>query len=481
MLKEYKTVSEVVGPLMVVEGVEGVTYDELVHIKLNNGELRRGRIIEIDGDKAMVQIFEGSSGINLKSTAVRFLGRPLELGVSPDMIGRVFDGLGRPIDDGPMIMADHKLDINGTAINPVSRDYPSEFIQTGISTIDGLNTLVRGQKLPIFSGAGLPHNNVAAQITRQARVRGTNENFAVVFAAMGITFEEAQFFINDFTKTGAMDRAVLFMNLADDPAIERLATPKMALSCAEYLAFELDMHVLVILTDMTNYAEALREVSAARKEVPGRRGYPGYLYTDLAGIYERAGRIKGRKGSITQIPILSMPEDDITHPIPDLTGYITEGQIILSRELYKQGIQPPIDAIPSLSRLKDKGIGEDRTREDHADTMNQIYAAYTSGKEAKELSVILGENALSKSDRAFAKFAEEFEKRYVNQGYTNNRNIEDTLDLGWDLLSIIPRSELKRIDDNLIDKYLGNKTRQNQDLENATDKDEEQAEERERD
>ena len=481
MLKEYKTVSEVVGPLMVVEGVEGVTYDELVHIKLNNGELRRGRIIEIDGDKAMVQIFEGSSGINLKSTAVRFLGRPLELGVSPDMIGRVFDGLGRPIDDGPMIMADHKLDINGTAINPVSRDYPSEFIQTGISTIDGLNTLVRGQKLPIFSGAGLPHNNVAAQITRQARVRGTNENFAVVFAAMGITFEEAQFFINDFTKTGAMDRAVLFMNLADDPAIERLATPKMALSCAEYLAFELDMHVLVILTDMTNYAEALREVSAARKEVPGRRGYPGYLYTDLAGIYERAGRIKGRKGSITQIPILSMPEDDITHPIPDLTGYITEGQIILSRELYKQGIQPPIDAIPSLSRLKDKGIGEDRTREDHADTMNQIYAAYTSGKEAKELSVILGENALSKSDRAFAKFAEEFEKRYVNQGYTNNRNIEDTLDLGWDLLSLIPKSELKRIDDNLIDKYLGNKTRQNQDLENATDKDEEQAEERERD
>ena len=481
MLKEYKTVSEVVGPLMVVEGVEGVTYDELVHIKLNNGELRRGRIIEIDGDKAMVQIFEGSSGINLKSTAVRFLGRPLELGVSPDMIGRVFDGLGRPIDDGPMIMADHKLDINGTAINPVSRDYPSEFIQTGISTIDGLNTLVRGQKLPIFSGAGLPHNNVAAQITRQARVRGTNENFAVVFAAMGITFEEAQFFINDFTKTGAMDRAVLFMNLADDPAIERLATPKMALSCAEYLAFELDMHVLVILTDMTNYAEALREVSAARKEVPGRRGYPGYLYTDLAGIYERAGRIKGRKGSITQIPILSMPEDDITHPIPDLTGYITEGQIILSRELYKQGIQPPIDAIPSLSRLKDKGIGEDRTREDHADTMNQIYAAYTSGKEAKELSVILGENALSKSDKAFAKFAGEFENRYVNQGYTNNRNIEDTLDLGWDLLKLIPRSELKRIDDDLIDKYLGSNTMQDQDLENATDKDEEQAEERERD
>jgi V/A-type H+-transporting ATPase subunit B len=484
MLKEYKTVSEVVGPLMVVEGVEGVTYDELVHIKLRNGEVRRGRIIEIDEDKAMVQIFEGSSGINLKSTSVRFLGRPLELGVSPDMIGRVFDGLGRPIDDGPIIMAEDKLDINGTAINPVSRDYPSEFIQTGISTIDGLNTLVRGQKLPIFSGAGLPHNNVAAQITRQARVRGTDEKFAVVFAAMGITFEEAQFFINDFTKTGAMGRAVLFMNLADDPAIERLATPKMALTCAEYLAFELDMHVLVILTDMTNYAEALREVSAARKEVPGRRGYPGYLYTDLAGIYERAGRIKGRKGSITQIPILSMPEDDITHPIPDLTGYITEGQIILSRDLYKQGIEPPIDAIPSLSRLKDKGIGEGKTREDHADTMNQIYAAYTSGKEAKELSVILGENALSKSDKAFAKFADEFEKRYVNQGYTNNREIEDTLDLGWELLNIIPRTELKRISDSLIDKYLAkydsNKKLDDEEQE-IEEKQEEQSEERERD
>ncbi len=457
MLKEYKSVTEVVGPLMVVEGVEGCTYDELVFIQLQNGERRRGKVIEIDRDKAMVQIFEGSSGINLQGTKVRFIGRPLELGVSPNMIGRVFNGLGNPIDDGPRIVADEKIDINGIAINPSSRDYPSEFIQTGISTIDGLNTLVRGQKLPIFSGAGLPHNNVAAQIARQAKVIGTDEKFAVVFSAMGITFEEAQYFINNFKETGAIDRAVLFMNLADDPAIERLSAPKMALTCAEYLAFELGMHVLVILTDMTNYAEALREISAARKEVPGRRGYPGYLYTDLAGIYERAGRIKGRKGSITQIPILTMPEDDITHPIPDLTGYITEGQIILSRELYKQGIEPPINAIPSLSRLKDKGIGEGKTREDHANTMNQIYAAYTSGKEAKELSVILGENALSKADKAFAKFADEFEKRYVNQGYRTNRDIEETLDLGWDLLSIIPRSELKRIDDALIDKYLGDR------------------------
>ena len=442
------------GPLMIVEGVEGVTYEELVDIQLQTGEKRRGRVIEIEGSKAMVQIFEGSTGININETTVRFLGRPLELGVSADMVGRVFDGLGNPIDDGPKIIPDKKLDINGSPINPVSRDYPSEFIQTGISTIDGLNTLVRGQKLPIFSGAGLPHNEVAAQIARQATVLGKGDKFAVVFAAMGITFEEAQFFIDDFTKTGAIDRAVLFMNLADDPAIERLATPKMALTCAEYLAFELGMHVLVIMTDITNYAEALREVSAARKEVPGRRGYPGYLYTDLAGIYERAGRVKGRKGSITQIPILTMPEDDITHPIPDLTGYITEGQIILSRELYKQGLQPPINAIPSLSRLKDKGIGKEKTREDHADTMNQIYAGYTAGKEAKELSVILGESALSEADKAFAKFSDQFESKYVDQGYYTNRSIEETLNLGWDLLSILPRTELKRIRDEFLDKYL---------------------------
>lgn len=454
MLKEYKTVSEVVGPLMLVEGVEGVSFDELVDIEMQTGERRRGRVIEIEKDRAMVQLFEGSTGINLKSTSVRFLGRPLELGVSEDMIGRAFNGLGEPIDDGPSIIPEEKRDVNGTAINPVSRDYPSEFIQTGISTIDGLNTLVRGQKLPIFSGNGLPHNQVAAQIARQARVLSDDEGFAVVFAAIGITFEEAQFFMNDFRKTGALDRSVLFMNLADDPAIERLSTPKMALTAAEYLAFEKDMQVLVIMTDMTNYAEALREVSAARKEVPGRRGYPGYLYTDLSTIYERAGKLRGKPGTITQIPILSMPEDDITHPIPDLTGYITEGQIILNRELYNQGVEPPVSILPSLSRLKDKGIGKGKTREDHADTMNQIYAAYASGVDARELQKILGDSALSEADLAFAKFAKEFEERYINQGYYTNRTIEDTLNLGWELLKIIPKSELKRIDDKLIEKYL---------------------------
>ncbi|EEI82209.1 V-type ATP synthase subunit B [Anaerococcus tetradius] len=454
MLKEYKTVSEVVGPLMLVEGVEGVSFDELVDIEMQTGERRRGRVIEIEKDRAMVQLFEGSTGINLKSTSVRFLGRPLELGVSEDMIGRAFNGLGEPIDDGPAIIPEEKRDVNGTAINPVSRDYPSEFIQTGISTIDGLNTLVRGQKLPIFSGNGLPHNQVAAQIARQARVLSDDEGFAVVFAAIGITFEEAQFFMNDFRKTGALDRSVLFMNLADDPAIERLSTPKMALTAAEYLAFEKDMQVLVIMTDMTNYAEALREVSAARKEVPGRRGYPGYLYTDLSTIYERAGKLRGKPGTITQIPILSMPEDDITHPIPDLTGYITEGQIILNRELYNQGVEPPVSILPSLSRLKDKGIGKGKTREDHADTMNQIYAAYASGVDARELQKILGDSALSEADLAFAKFAKEFEERYINQGYYTNRTIEDTLNLGWELLKIIPKSELKRIDDKLIEKYL---------------------------
>lgn len=457
MLKDYRSITEVVGPLMVVEGVEGIKYEELVEVRMQTGEKRRGRVLEITGDKAMVQLFEGSSGINLKDTSVRFLGKPLELGVSADMIGRVFDGLGSPIDDGPAIIPDKRLDINGAPINPSSRDYPEEFIQTGLSCIDGLNTLVRGQKLPIFSGSGLPHNNVAAQIARQARVLGEGDKFAVVFAAMGITFEEAQFFIDDFTKTGAIDRAVLFMNLANDPAIERIATPRMALTCAEYLAFEQGMHVLVILTDLTNYAEALREVSAARKEVPGRRGYPGYLYTDLASLYERAGRIKGKNGSITQIPILTMPEDDITHPIPDLTGYITEGQIILSRELYKRGIEPPINIVPSLSRLKDKGIGKGKTREDHADTMNQIYAGYTAGIQARELAVILGDSALSDADKAFAKFATQFDKEYVDQGYYTNRSIIDTLDLGWKLLEIIPRTELKRIRDEYIEKYMDNK------------------------
>ena len=375
MLKEYKSITEVVGPLILVEGVEGATYYELVEIEQQNGEIRMGRVLEVDGDKAVVQLFEGTQGLQISTSKARFLGRSIELAVSPDILGRVFDGMGRPIDGGPNIIAEKRLDIEGEPINPAARDYPSEFIQTGISAIDGLNTLVRGQKLPVFSGSGLPHAQLAAQIARQAKVLGGESRFAVVFAAIGITFEEADFFISDFRRTGAIERTVLFMNLANDPAIERIATPRMALTAAEYLAFDLGMHVLVILTDITNYAEALREISAARKEVPGRRGYPGYMYTDLATMYERAGRIRGREGSITQIPILTMPEDDKTHPIPDLTGYITEGQIILSRELYRKGIAPPIDVLPSLSRLKDKGIGKGKTREDHADTMNQLFAA----------------------------------------------------------------------------------------------------------
>ncbi|HHY61997.1 MAG: V-type ATP synthase subunit B [Bacillota bacterium] len=454
MLKEYLTVREVAGPLMLVEKVDEAKYGELVEIVVGGGEIRRGRVLEVEGTNALVQLFEGSAGLELTSARVRFLGRGLELGVSPEMLGRVFDGLGRPMDDGPKIIPEARLDTNGSPINPYARDYPSEFIQTGISAIDGLNTLVRGQKLPIFSGAGLPHSQLAAQIARQARVLGTGEQFAVVFGAMGITFEEADFFISDFRRTGAIERAVLFINLADDPAIERISTPKMALTAAEYLAYELDMHVLVILTDMTNYCEALREVSAARKEVPGRRGYPGYLYTDLATLYERAGRIKGKKGSITQIPILTMPEDDKTHPIPDLTGYITEGQIIVSRELHRKGIYPPIDVLPSLSRLKDKGIGEGKTREDHADTMNQLYAAYARGKEAKELAVILGEAALSPSDKIFSKFADRFEQEYVRQGVDENRSIEETLDIGWDLLAMLPVDELSRIRMEFIEKYL---------------------------
>jgi V/A-type H+-transporting ATPase subunit B len=454
MLKEYKTVREVVGPLMVVDGVEGVKYNELVDIELQTGEKRRGQVLEVNGDKAMVQIFEGSSGINLAETKVRFLGRPLQIGVSEDMLGRTFDGMGRPKDNGPKILPEKKLDITGEAINPYARDYPSEFIQTGISAIDHLNTLVRGQKLPVFSASGLPHAELAAQIARQAKVLASDSKFAVVFAAIGITFEEANFFIDEFNRTGAIDRSVLFLNLANEPAIERIATPRMALTTAEYLAYEKDMHVLVIMTDMTNYADALREISAARKEVPGRRGYPGYLYTDLANLYERAGRIKGKKGSITQIPILTMPEDDKTHPIPDLTGYITEGQIILSRELYKKGINPPIDVLPSLSRLKDKGIGKGKTREDHADTMNQLFSAYAQGKQAKELAAILGESALSDTDKKFAEFAEKFEKRYINQGFTTSRNIEETLSLGWELLRILPKTELKRIRDEYLEKYL---------------------------
>lgn len=454
MLKEYRTIKEIVGPLMLVEGVESVKYDELVEIKQENGEIRSGKVLEINRDKALIQLFEPSQGIKMSTSKARFLGKSIELSVSEEMLGRVFDGLGRPKDNGAPIIPEKKLDINGQPINPVARDYPNEFIQTGISAIDGLNTLVRGQKLPVFSMSGLPHAELAAQIARQAKVRGKDEKFAVVFAAVGITFEEADFFISDFRKTGAIERAVMFINLANDPAIERIATPRMALTAAEYLAFEKDMHVLVIITDITNYAEALREVSAARKEVPGRRGYPGYLYTDLASMYERAGRIEGKKGSITQIPILTMPEDDKTHPIPDLTGYITEGQIILSRELHKKGINPPIDVLPSLSRLKDKGIGKGKTREDHADTMNQLFAAYAQGKEAKELASILGEAALTEVDKKFALFAEEFEKRYVSQGFTTNRSIEETLQLGWDLLALLPRNELKRIRDEYIDKYL---------------------------
>ena len=454
MLKEYRTVTEVVGPLMVVEGVEGVKYDELVEIELHTGEKRRGKVLEINGSKAMVQIFEGSSGINLKGTKAKFLGRPLELGVSEDMLGRVFDGMGRSNDNGPDIIPEKRVDINGEAINPMARDFPSEFIQTGISAIDGLNTLVRGQKLPVFSASGLPHQELAAQIARQAKVLNSDSKFAIVFAAIGITFEEAQFFVEEFKSTGAIDRSVLFMNLASDPAIERIATPRMALTCAEYLAYEKGMQVLVIMTDITNYAEALREISAARKEVPGRRGYPGYLYTDLSTLYERAGRLRGVEGSITQIPILTMPEDDKTHPIPDLTGYITEGQIILSRELYKKGLMPPIDVLPSLSRLKDKGIGKGKTREDHADTMNQLFAAYSQGKQAKELSAILGESALSETDKKLAKFAEAFEAEYVSQGFSTNRSIEETLDIGWKLLKMIPRTELKRIRDEYLEKYL---------------------------
>ena len=454
MIKEYKTIQEIASPLMIVKNVEGVTYDELAEIELPNGEVRRCKVLEVEDDHAVVQLFESAQGINLAQSKVRFLGHPLQLGVSEDMLGRVFNGMGEPIDGGPAILAEEHRDINGLPMNPAARAYPAEFIQTGVSTIDGLNTLVRGQKLPIFSASGLPHAALAAQIARQAKVLGDNENFAVVFAAIGITFEESEYFIQEFRRTGAIDRTVVFSNLANDPAVERIATPRMALTAAEYLAFEKDMQVLVILTDITNYAEALREVSAAKKEVPGRRGYPGYLYTDLATLYERAGRRIGKSGSITMIPILTMPEDDKTHPIPDRTGYSTEGQMIRSRDRYRKGIIPPVDVLPSLSRLKDKGIGEGKTREDHSGTMNQLFAAYARGKDAKELMTILGEAALSDDDKQFAKFADAFEQRYVNQGNNTNRTIEDTLNLGWELLSLLPRTELKRIKPELIEKYM---------------------------
>lgn len=453
MPRDYRTIKEVMGPLMLVKGVEDVGYNELGVIELQNGEKRRCKVLEINGSDALVQLFESSAGINLEGSKVRFLGRSMGLAVSDEMLGRVFDGMGNPIDGGPEILADKRLDINGVPINPAARNYPQEFVQTGISAIDGLNTLVRGQKLPIFSASGLAHANLAAQIARQATVRGTDEFFAVVFAAIGITFEESNFFVESFKSTGALERTVMFVNLANDPAIERIATPRVALTAAEYLAFEKNMHVLVILTDITNYADALREVSAARKEVPGRRGYPGYMYTDLASLYERAGRQKNKNGSVTMIPILTMPEDDKTHPIPDLTGYITEGQIILSRDLFRKNITPPIDVLPSLSRLKDKGIGEGKTRVDHSSTMNQIFSAYARGKEAKELMVILGDAALTEIDKLYAQFADEFEKEYVSQGYDTNRSIEETLDIGWKLLRILPRSELKRIDGDLLNKY----------------------------
>jgi len=453
MPREYRTIEEAAGPLLLVKDVENVKYGELAEIRLSNGEKRRCRVLEIDGTNAMVQLFENAAGINLKDSSVVFSGHQMELGVSEDMLGRVFDGLGRPIDDGPEIIPEMRMDVNGLPMNPVARKYPQEFIQTGVSAIDGLNTLVRGQKLPIFSASGLPHAQLAAQIARQAKVRGKDEQFAVVFAAMGITFEESEYFVQSFKSTGALDRTVLFVNLANDSAIERLATPKMALTAAEYLAFEKGMHVLVILTDITNYADALREVSAARKEVPGRRGYPGYMYTDLATIYERAGRQDGKEGSITMIPILTMPEDDKTHPIPDLTGYITEGQIILSRELYRKGINPPVDVLPSLSRLKDKGIGEGKTRSDHSDTMNQLFSAYARGKDAKELMVVLGEAALTPTDLIYAKFSDEFERRYVSQGFENDRSIEETLEIGWELLRMLPRSELRRIREEYLRKY----------------------------
>ena len=453
MNRDYRTVREIVGPLVLLDGAQDVKYGELVELRTISG-LRHGQVLEVSGGTVLVQVFEGSSGMDRGQTVTRFLGHGLQFGVSRDIVGRVFNGLGAPIDGVAPILPEKVLDINGDPMNPYARDYPDEFIQTGISAIDGLNTLVRGQKLPIFSGSGLPHAEVAARTARQARVLSGTDEFAVVFGAMGITFEEADYFISDFRKSGAINQSVLFMNLANDPVIERIATPRFALSAAEYLAFELGMHVLVILSDMTNYCEALREISAARKEVPGRRGYPGYLYTDLATIYERAGRIKGKKGSITQLPILTMPEDDKTHPIPDLTGYITEGQIFLSRSLHQAGIYPPIDVLPSLSRLKDKGIGKGKTREDHSGLLNELFAAYARGRDAKELAIVLGESALTETDRTFVKFSDEFERRFVQQGRDEDRSIEQTLSIGWELLSMLPLQELKRVSPAMIEKDM---------------------------
>ena len=452
--REYTTVTEVAGPLMVVEGVEGVAYSEMVDIETHAGEKRRGQVLEVRDDIAVVQVFEGTSDLNTKTTKTRFTGSTAKIGVSREMMGRIFNGTGKPIDGGPEIIPEKELDINGSPMNPTSREYPADFIQTGISTIDGMNTLVRGQKLPIFSGSGLPHNDLAAQIARQAKVVGEDTEFTVIFGAMGITHEEANFFMNEFERTGALEKVTVFMNLADDPAIERILTPKMALTTAEYFAFELGMHVLVILTDLTNYCEALREISAARDEVPGRRGYPGYMYTDLAGIYERAGRIQGKEGSITQMPILVMPQDDITHPIPDLTGYITEGQIVLSRDIFRKGIYPPVDVLPSLSRLMSGGIGEGKTRPDHSGVSDQMYSAYAEGRDLRDLVAVVGEEALTERDQSFLKFADAFENRFVTQTKDEDRTIEETLDLGWDMFRILPRSELKRVKDEFVAEHL---------------------------
>ena len=453
MIKEYRSIQEVAGPLMVVSGVEGVKYDELGEIELSNGEVRRCKVLEVNGDTALVQLFESATGINLSDSKVRFLGKSLDFGVSPDILGRVFSGMGKPIDNGPDIIPEKRLDINGAPLNPAAREYPAEFIQTGVSAIDGLNTLVRGQKLPIFSGSGLPHANLAVQIARQAKVRGTDSKFAVVFAAIGITFEDAEFFINDFKQTGAIDRSVVFVNLANDPAVERVCTPRMALTAAEYLAFEQGMHVLVILTDMTSFAEAMREVSSSRGEIPSRKGYPGYLYSELATIYERAGIVEGANGSVTQLPILTMPNDDITHPIPDLTGYITEGQVVLDRNLHGQAVYPPISILPSLSRLMKDGIGAGYTREDHQDLANQLFSAYAKVGEARNLASVIGEDELSPIDKRYLKFGEAFEARYIGQGPNENRTIQATLDLGWELLGMLPKEELDRIDTKLIEKY----------------------------
>lgn len=456
-MKEYKTINQIAGPLVFVSDVSGVAYNEIVEIMLPDGERRKGQVLDVSENVAVVQVFGQTTGINTKDTSVRFLGETMRIGLSTDMLGRAFTGLGEPRDKGPRIIPKEKVDINGLPINPYSRETPSEFIQTGVSTIDAMNTLVRGQKLPIFSGAGLPHNQLAVQIARQAKVRGSGEKFAVVFAAVGITHEEASFFIRDFEKTGALENAVLFLNLADDPSVERIITPRLALTTAEYLAYEHDMHVLVIITDMTNYAEALREISSARNEVPGRRGYPGYMYTDLSTIYERAGRVKGAKGSVTQLPILTMPGDDKTHPIPDLTGYITEGQIILSRDLHRKNIYPPVDVLPSLSRLMNNGIGAGKTREDHKGVSDQLYASYATGRDLRSLSAVVGEEALSALDRRYLKLADAFEDKFVRQGAYDDRDIEKTLSIAWELLAMLPEEELKRVKREHIAKYLQKK------------------------